>query len=134
MSEIHLSPAEERAVRVALTDLPKVCRFHGADLERSGMRNGQPRCESCKVPWRARQAWAAFTTAADRRDRADNWRRAELDALEAEHGSVVHACPPGDESDTPCCRRLILELPRFHRLTEDASLVTCKGREVSDGE
>jgi hypothetical protein len=133
VTEIHLSAAEERVIRVALTDLPKVCRFHGVELERSGMRGGQPHCESCKVPWRAKQAWAAFTAAVDRRDRADAARLADLAALEAEHGTVVHACPPGDESDTPCCRRLVLELPRFHRLTQDAALVTCKGR-VSDGE
>lgn len=71
MTEIRLTRDEERAIRHALMDLPKVCRFHGDDLERTGMRYGLPNCESCRIPWRAREAWKAYTSALDRRDDAD---------------------------------------------------------------
>jgi hypothetical protein len=71
VTDLRLTRDEERAVRHALMDLPKVCRFHGDDLERSGIRHGLPHCESCRIPWRSRQAWQAYTTAIDRRDDAD---------------------------------------------------------------
>lgn len=70
MTDLLLTGAEERAIRHALIDLPKVCRFHGDDLEKSGMSHGFPRCESCRIPWRAREAWTAYKAAIDRRDDA----------------------------------------------------------------
>ena len=41
---------------------------------------------------------------------------------------VIHACPPGSESLTPCCGRVPFELPRFDRMVTDLALVTCRGR------
>lgn len=72
MTGLRLTRDEERAIRHALMDLPKTCRFHGDDLERSGMWYGVPNCESCRSPWRARQAWQALTAALDRRDDLDS--------------------------------------------------------------
>lgn len=40
---------------------------------------------------------------------------------------VIHACPPDGSGLTPCCERTPFELPRWHRLTLDAELVTCAG-------
>jgi hypothetical protein len=39
----------------------------------------------------------------------------------------VHRCPPDGSGITPCCGRAPFELPRWHRMTEDGSLVTCSG-------
>jgi 2-hydroxychromene-2-carboxylate isomerase len=74
MIDLTLTANEERAVRQALTDLPKVCRYHGDDLDRTGMRYGVPNCKSCRIPWRAREAWKAYTAALDRRDDAQQVR------------------------------------------------------------
>jgi hypothetical protein len=41
---------------------------------------------------------------------------------------VTHRCPIGDANDTPCCGRIIFELPRTDRITEDAEQVTCRGK------
>jgi hypothetical protein len=72
MSDLTLTATEERAVRQALMDLPKVCRYHGSDFEFLGTGvEGAPRCESCRIPWRAQQAWRAYTAAIDRRDDRD---------------------------------------------------------------
>lgn len=71
MGEMTLTRDEERALRHALMDLPKVCRYHGSDFEQSGMWRGLPNCESCRIPFRARAAWQAFTAAVDRRESAD---------------------------------------------------------------
>jgi hypothetical protein len=38
---------------------------------------------------------------------------------------IVHLCPHEGRAVTPCCARLVLELPRYHRLTVDPKLVTC---------
>ena len=71
MTDLILTSHEERAVRHALMDLPKVCRYHGSDFEFLGAAaDGTPRCESCRIPWRAQAAWQAYTAALDRRDDA----------------------------------------------------------------
>lgn len=74
MIDLTLSRDEERAVRQALMDLPKVCRYHGSDFEKAGTWQGVPRCECCRVPWRAQEAWRAYTAALDRRDDAQQAR------------------------------------------------------------
>lgn len=38
---------------------------------------------------------------------------------------VVHRCPPGDESLTPCCHKTPFDLPSWHRITTEAKYVTC---------
>ncbi len=43
-------------------------------------------------------------------------------------GSVVHGCPASESGVTSCCRRLVLELPRSDRLTNEPNWVTCPGR------
>ena len=40
---------------------------------------------------------------------------------------IVHQCPPGHESLTPCCGKTPFELDPMSRITLDASLVTCRG-------
>ena len=40
--------------------------------------------------------------------------------------SVIHLCPHGDGSVTPCCGRSPFELPLSDRLTLDQALVTCQ--------
>jgi hypothetical protein len=41
-------------VEAALKLLPSVCRYHGEDFGKLGYEgpHGQPRCESCRAPWR----------------------------------------------------------------------------------
>lgn len=70
----------------------------------------------------------------------DTWRaralKAEQDlrACWDQHGiglepapDRIHACPPGDETLTPCCHRSPFELPRDDRMTSDPALVNCSG-------
>lgn len=47
--------------RRALSHAAQTCRYHGADFERLGMWNGEPRCESCRQPWRVTQALTAIS-------------------------------------------------------------------------
>jgi hypothetical protein len=44
----------------ALAEAEQVCRYHGPDFEKSGMRQGLPRCDSCKQPFRVRRALDAL--------------------------------------------------------------------------
>ena len=44
----------------ALLYADQTCPHHGDDLERSGMHHAQPRCESCRQPWRVRRALHAI--------------------------------------------------------------------------
>lgn len=39
---------------------------------------------------------------------------------------VIHRSPEGDSGQTPCCGRPPFELPRWHRITNDAEPVTCQ--------
>ena len=39
---------------------------------------------------------------------------------------VVHMCPPGGEQLTACCWQTPFDLPRYHRMTNDVTLVTCE--------
>ena len=39
---------------------------------------------------------------------------------------VIHRCPPEGSGVMPCCDRTPLQVPPWHRLTLDPSLVTCK--------
>lgn len=64
---IVLTGLEALAIKAALQDAPKVCQYHGVEFTKLGMRSdGSPRCESCRVPWRALQAWRAYCAAHDR--------------------------------------------------------------------
>lgn len=51
-------------IRAALSNAPQSCRYHGTDFGFVGTENGQPwgepRCESCKQPWRVTRALAAL--------------------------------------------------------------------------
>lgn len=40
---------------------------------------------------------------------------------------VVHACPAKAETAMPCCGRTPFDVPVYHRMTLDPSLVTCGG-------
>lgn len=40
---------------------------------------------------------------------------------------IVHRCPPGSSNMMPCCGQTPFEVPRWHRMTLDAALVTCSG-------
>lgn len=46
-------------IRDALDHAPQLCRFHGSDFDRLGMAHGEPRCDSCRQPWRVTRALAA---------------------------------------------------------------------------
>lgn len=53
--------------------------------------------------------------------------------VKQESGSeVVHRCPPGKESLTPCCGETPFELNPMSRMTLDPSLVTCGVFEVEE--
>ena len=43
---------------------------------------------------------------------------------------VIHRCPAPGEYLMPCCGQVPLEVPRWHRLTLDPEMVTCKGNEA----
>lgn len=45
-------------IEAALLDGPQQCRYHGTDFERLGLQFGEPRCESCRHPWRIVRALA----------------------------------------------------------------------------
>ena len=53
-------PYAIRLVREALEHDPQRCRYHGSDFERSDLFYGEPRCDSCKQPWRVTRALAAL--------------------------------------------------------------------------
>lgn len=46
---------------------------------------------------------------------------------------IVHRCPPGTASTTPCCGRTPFQLPRTDRMTEDPELMTCRPWPVTAG-
>ncbi|ANZ35246.1 hypothetical protein BBK82_03310 [Lentzea guizhouensis] len=54
--------AEAKLLRAAsvLKHAPKSCQYHGTEFERSGMRRGLPRCESCQQPYRVTKVLAAI--------------------------------------------------------------------------
>jgi hypothetical protein len=45
---------------LALLNAEQMCQYHGTDFERMGMQRGEPRCDSCKQPFRVKQALAAI--------------------------------------------------------------------------
>ena len=45
------------------------------------------------------------------------------------HDEITHLCPPTGSGQMPCCGRLPLEVPMWHRLTLKPELVTCPGKE-----
>lgn len=45
----------------ALASAPQSCRFHGIDFTELEAWSGEPRCESCRQPWRVSRALAAVT-------------------------------------------------------------------------
>lgn len=54
-------------VAAAIQHLPSVCRYHGDDFGRLGYEgpNGEPRCESCRPPWRRMCGMAALQRVQD---------------------------------------------------------------------
>ena len=40
---------------------------------------------------------------------------------------VTHRCPPEGTGTMPCCGRTPRQVPLWHRLTLDPSMVTCEG-------
>ncbi|MCU1592451.1 MAG: hypothetical protein JWP11_3707 [Frankiales bacterium] len=50
------------------------------------------------------------------------------DAIAATPREQTHGCPPDGSGLTPCCGRTPFELPQTDRMTDDAALVTCRGR------
>ena len=46
------------------------------------------------------------------------------------HPEVIHRCPAPGEYLLPCCGQTPLEVPRWHRLTLDPAMVTCRGSET----
>lgn len=54
-----------RLARLALTHDAQLCRYHGARFDFLGMQFGEPRCESCRQPWRVTRALAAVKRAID---------------------------------------------------------------------
>lgn len=61
-----VAAAPPDAVRVivlaagALRSAEQACRYHGQDFERHGMWCGEPRCESCRQPYRVVNALKAI--------------------------------------------------------------------------
>ena len=47
----------------ALRHAPNACPFHGVDFGFLGMQRGEPRCDSCKQPYRVARALAALRPA-----------------------------------------------------------------------
>jgi hypothetical protein len=63
MASAHLYVFAARIAREALMHDAVICRYHGFDLEATGMQRGLPRCDSCKQPYRVRKALAAIRVA-----------------------------------------------------------------------
>lgn len=42
--------------------------------------------------------------------------------------SITHACPRGSSNVTPCCDRLVWELPRSDRLSLHPDLINCEAK------
>lgn len=40
---------------------------------------------------------------------------------------ITHKTPKHGQSTAPCCKKLVFELPRTDKITEDSALVTCRG-------
>lgn len=57
-------------IQAALAAAPQTCRYHGNQFDRLGMEYGEPRCDSCKQPWRVVRAL----------DAVDRLARAEVSA------------------------------------------------------
>lgn len=51
------------AARTALQHAEQTCRYHGTDFARLGWEFGEPRCDSCKQPWRVTRALDALAVA-----------------------------------------------------------------------
>lgn len=49
-----------QTIRRALMHAERECPYHGPDFHLLGMQNGMPRCESCRQPWRIKQAREAL--------------------------------------------------------------------------
>ena len=49
------------------------------------------------------------------------WKRQKIDV-------ITHQCPPNGSGIMPCCGRTPFDVPVYHRVTEDLSLVTCPSR------
>jgi hypothetical protein len=52
--------AVRQRIRPALATGPTTCPFHGVDFGFLGWENGEPRCDSCKQPYRLAEAAAAI--------------------------------------------------------------------------
>jgi hypothetical protein len=60
--------AVTRFVLAALENEPRVCKFHGGDFGRAGMRGGEPECGACRHPWRVVRALQALDALAGPRE------------------------------------------------------------------
>ncbi len=47
-------------IQGALVHAPTSCRYHGTDWNALGFAHGEPRCESCRRPWRVSRALDAL--------------------------------------------------------------------------
>ena len=54
-----------------------------------------------------------------------SWSPTEPHAGEIQ--AVMHACPVGDDWQTPCCGKTPFDLPRRDKLALDGGVVTCNG-------
>jgi hypothetical protein len=52
-------------------------------------------------------------------------------AAEGRYGKVVHQTPPDGSGTMPCCGSTPFEVPRWHRMATDPTLVTC-GKHVPE--
>lgn len=51
-----MTQAEIDIILAALRSMPTKCRYHGEDFGKLGWEWGEPRCDSCKEPYRATRA------------------------------------------------------------------------------
>lgn len=74
--------ADFYTIRQAVLSLPVECRYHGTEFGALGSlganEGGQPRCESCRAPWRRMCALAALDRVSDRLRRPSVMRALEL--------------------------------------------------------
>lgn len=64
---MQVTREEMAAIRRALVEMPKVCKYHGSELTRESMLGGErPCCDSGKTALFAQTAWRALMSACDR--------------------------------------------------------------------
>lgn len=58
------------AAMTALVGAEQTCRYHGVHFDKLGFDRVEPRCDSCKQPWRVRRAIDAIQAEWDRTNAA----------------------------------------------------------------